>query len=296
MKIGDLEFHFVSDGRVEVDAGGPFGLVPRGLYSRFFKPTEENRIPMVLNCLLVHSRGKTILIDTGLGDKLSDEGAEGWHSTRADGGLVSELKRLGVSPDDVDIVINTHLHADHCGWNTRREGSAVVPTFPKATYFVQRIEWADASHVDARTRGTYHSENFASVMSRGQLQLLHGDFVVTDQVVCVVTPGHTRAHQSVVLRSGSWRGMYVADMASFAAHFLRTAWLTSYDVLPLENVTTKERWQRWALAEDAWLLFEHDPFMMAARLVERGSRRDLEPVELVSGPTFAPPTRQQPAG
>jgi glyoxylase-like metal-dependent hydrolase (beta-lactamase superfamily II) len=280
MKVGDLEFHIVSDGRVEVDAGGPFGLVPRGLYQRYFEPSEENMVPMVLNCMLVRSRGKTILIDTGLGDKLSEEEIGIWHRTRPEGGLIRELEEFGVSPEDVDVVINTHLHADHCGGNTCLEGSVAVPTFPKATYLVQRIEWAEASHADARTRGTYHKQNFDSVMRRGQLQVLHGDHEVTDQVQCIVTPGHTRGHQSVILRSGSWRGLYVADMASYAVHILRTAWLTSYDVLPLENITTKERWQEWAVTEGAWLFFEHDPFMPAARLVQHGSRRELEPMEV----------------
>jgi glyoxylase-like metal-dependent hydrolase (beta-lactamase superfamily II) len=280
MKIGDLEFHLVNDGRVEVDAGGPFGLVPRGLYQRYFDPSEENLVPMVLNCLLVRSRGKTILIDTGLGDKLSEDEVATWRRTRPEGGLIAELSRLGVSPGDVDIVINTHLHADHCGGNTCREDSETKPTFPKATYLVQRIEWAEASHVDARTRGTYHPENFDSVMRQGKMQVLHGDYEVTDEVLCVVTPGHTRGHQSVMLRSGEWRALYVSDMASYAVHFLRTAWLTSYDVLPLENVATKERWQEWALKENAWLFFEHDPFLTSARLVERGGRRELEPLEI----------------
>ena len=280
MKIGDLEFHFVNDGRVEVDAGGPFGLVPRGLYQRFFNPAEGNLVPMVLNCLLVRSRGKLILIDTGLGDKMSDDEIAAWHLTREQGGLIRELGRLGISPDDVDVVINTHLHADHCGGNTRWDDAAAVPTFPKATYLVQRIEWAEASHVDARTRGTYHADNFAPLVRQGRMRVLHGDFEVTDEVSCVVTPGHTRGHQAVLLRSGSWRGLYVADLASYAVHFLRTAWLTAYDVLPLENIATKERWQGWAVAERAWLLFEHDPFMPAARLVEGAAHRELEPVEM----------------
>lgn len=295
MKIGDLEFHFVNDGRVEVDAGGPFGLVPRGLYRKFFDPIDGNLVPMVLNCLLVYSRGKIILIDTGLGDKLSEDETASWHLTRAEGGLINELERHGVSPEDVDIVINTHLHADHCGGNTVRDGTEATATFPKATYLVQRIEWAEASHVDARTRGTYHSDNFAPVMRDGQLQVLHGNFEVTDEVLCVVTPGHTRGHQAVMLRSGSWRGLYVADMASYAVHFLRTAWLTAYDVLPLENVATKERWQKWALAERAWLLFEHDPFMPAARLVQGATRPELEPVALDVGPITGLPTRRPPA-
>jgi glyoxylase-like metal-dependent hydrolase (beta-lactamase superfamily II) len=280
MRIGDLEVHIVSDGRVEVDAGGPFGLVPRALYRRYFDPSVDNLVPMVLNCLLVRSKGKTILIDTGLGDKLSEEEIAGWHHARPEGGLIAGLARLGVSPEDVDIVINTHLHADHCGGNTCWSGEAALPTFPNATYLVQRIEWAEASHVDGRTRGTYHSNNFDPVMRKGRLRLLYGDYQVTDQVLCVVTPGHTRGHQSVMLSSGSWRGLYVADMASYAVHFQRTAWLTAYDVFPLENIATKGRWQQWALQEKAWLFFEHDPYMPVARLVERGSRRELEPLEI----------------
>lgn len=295
MQIGELEFHIVNDGRVEVDAGGPFGLVPRSLYRKYFDPTEGNLVPMVLNCILVRSRGKIILIDTGLGDKLSEDESAGWHLTRAEGGLLRELERYGVAPQDVDVVINTHLHADHCGGNTRRDRAAAAPTFPKATYLVQRIEWAEASHADARTRGTYHAENFTPVMSKGQLQVLHGDFDVTDEVSCVVTPGHTRGHQSVVLRSGSWRGLYVGDMASYAVHFMRTAWLTAYDVLPVENIATKERWQQWALAKGAWLFFEHDPYKPVARLVQRETRRELEPIELSVGATSGLPTRRPPA-
>jgi glyoxylase-like metal-dependent hydrolase (beta-lactamase superfamily II) len=295
MKIGDLEFHFVNDGHVQVDAGGPFGLVPRGMYRRFFDPTEGNLVPMVLNCLLVRSRGKIILIDTGLGDKMSEDEVASWHLTRQTGGLIGELERIGVSPGDVDVVINTHLHADHCGGNTRWDGAAAVPTFPKATYLVQRIEWAEASHVDARTRGTYHSDNFSPIMARGQMQVLHGDFEVTDEVSCVVTPGHTRAHQAVMLRSGAWRGLYVADMATYAVHFLRTAWLTAYDVLPLENVATKEYWQDWAVSERAWLLFEHDPLVRAARLVEGATHRELEQIEIEAGSTSGLPTHQPPA-
>ena len=296
MKIGELEFFLVNDAWVEVDAGGPFGLVPRTLYQRHFTPSLENLVPMVLNCMLVRSQGKTIVIDTGLGEKLSGDRLAGWHLTRAEEGLVSGLGRLGVSPADVDIVINTHLHSDHCGGNTRLEGSEVVPTFPRATYLVQRIEWADASHPDARTRGTYLSENFGPVMRRGQMRLLTGDYAVTDEVSCVVTPGHTRGHQSVMLRAGNWRGLYVADMASFAVHFLRTGWLTAYDVLPLENIATKERWQRWAAMERGWLLFEHDPGMPCGRGGESGSRQVLEPVELADASITGPPIRPQPAG
>ena len=278
MHFGDLEIDLVSDGMIWLDAGGAFGLVPRELFQRYLPLRPDNTVPMVLTCMLVRSRGKTILVDTGLGSKLSPEDKR-WGLERPDGDLLFALVKLGVSPHDIDIVINTHLHYDHCGGNTVREGDAIVATFPRAEYWVQRIEWAEACHPDARTRGTYSPENYETLMEEGRLRLLHGDTEVTDEVHCVVTPGHTRGHQSVRLQAGSWNGLYLGDMASYAVQFARTSWLTAYDVLPLENVVTKERWQLWAMQKRAWLFSEHDPLMPIFQLVERDGRKEVLPIE-----------------
>ncbi|OGO13548.1 MAG: hypothetical protein A2Y93_17330 [Chloroflexi bacterium RBG_13_68_17] len=280
MRVGELELFAVGDGQVRADAGGIFGLVPRALYQRHHVPSEPNDLTMSLRCLLVRSRGLTILIDTGLGPKLGPEEIERWGLARPQGGLVDGLARVGVAPDDVDIVINTHLHWDHCGGNTSLVDGSPAATFPRATYWVQRLEWADAAHPDARTRGTYLADNFAPLVAAGRVRYLHGDTPVTDQVHCVVTRGHTRGHQSVLLRSGEWQAMYVADLATYAVHMTRTAWLTAYDVEPLENIRTKERWQRLAVESGAWLIFEHDPETAAARLVERGGQLELDSVEI----------------
>jgi glyoxylase-like metal-dependent hydrolase (beta-lactamase superfamily II) len=193
--------------------------------------------------------------------------------------LVTELDQLGYSPEDFDIVINTHLHADHCGGNTYRDGEIIRPTFPNARFLVQRMEWADFANPDARTRGTYLQDNFVPLFKTGQVELLHGDTDVTENVRCVVTPGHTRGHQSVLLKAGDWCGLFVGDVASYSILMSRTAWLTSYDIDPLENITTKKYWQDWALASDAWLFFPHDPKVPIARLKREDGRLNLQPVE-----------------
>ena len=279
MRFGDLELHIVSDGQVWSDAGGPFGLVPHGLYEKVIQPNEDNKIPMSLNCMLVRSEGMTILIDTGLGEKLSPEACTLWGLERPNGGLLQSLARQGVAAADVDVVIDTHLHADHCAGNTRMDGEHLVATFPNAEYWVQHMEWAEAIHTDARTRGTYFLENFKPLWESGKLRLLHGDTQVTMHVRCVATPGHTRGHQSIVFESGDWSGMFVADMASYAIHMAKLAWLTSYDVLPLENIRTKETWRQWAIENDAWLFFEHDPQTTIARFVEKNGRYLLDPID-----------------
>jgi glyoxylase-like metal-dependent hydrolase (beta-lactamase superfamily II) len=275
MRLNGLEIEILCDGVVHVDAGGPFGLVPRGLYSGYLEPAPDNTVPMTLNCLLVRSEGKNILIDTGLGDKLSDQARKQWKLERRSGGLLAELQAAGMSAGDIDIVINTHLHADHCGGNTTLVDGSLAATFPNAEYWVQYIEWADASYPDSRTRGTYFGENFTPLQKEGRLRLLYGDTLVTEGVRCCVAPGHTRAIQVVVLQAEAWKGLFVGDLASYGIQMARAAWLTSYDVLPLENIATKRRWQAWAVENDAWLFFQHDPTTTVARLVSGDDRYEL---------------------
>jgi glyoxylase-like metal-dependent hydrolase (beta-lactamase superfamily II) len=255
-----------------------FGLVPRALWSKLIQPDERNRLPMALTCLLLRSAGRTIVVDTGLGEKLTEKEKDTWGLERPQGSLLAGLARLGCAPADVDLVIDTHLHWDHCGGNTLAAGGNLRAAFPRAEYITQRLEFADAERPNERTRATYLSDNFAPLAAAGQMRLLAGDARVTPEVRAVVTRGHTRGHMSVELESQGLHGLYLADMATYAAHFERLGWLTAYDVEPLENIETKRRWQKWALERDALLIFEHDAHVPLGRLKEVGGRMVVEPV------------------
>jgi glyoxylase-like metal-dependent hydrolase (beta-lactamase superfamily II) len=268
LKVGDIQLNLVSDGVTWVDGGGAFGLVPRALWIRVIKSDEHNRVPMILNCLLILAGGRTILVDTGLGDKLTPKDERVWGIERPEGGLVAALQRAGVAREDVDIVVNTHLHSDHCGGNTTLQDGKIVLAFPNAEYWVQRLEYADAAFPNERTRATYLPENFTALYENGQMRLIDGETEVAPGVRCVVTPGHTRAHQSVVIEQDGQAALYTGDMSTYAIHFARLAWLTAYDVEPLINLETKRSWQRWALAHQALILFPHDVGLPVGRLVE----------------------------
>jgi len=262
-----MEWHIIPTGRVWVEPGGAMGLVPRPLWIEHQPVDEQQRTPMDLNSLLVFSAGRTIVIDSGLGHKLSDKVEKNWGLEWPEGTLVENLAKHGVAPEDVDLVIDTHLHSDHCGGNTMIQDGEVVATFPKAEYWVQRMEFADAYYPDARTSGTYLAENFVPLWRSGQLKLLHGDTAASGEVRMVITRGHTRGHQSVILEDGeSPPVMFVSDLASYAIHFARTAWVTAYDVEPLETIRTKARWQQWALENDAILIFQHDAYTRMGKL------------------------------
>ncbi len=278
--LGNIEFHYVSDGVSWVDGGGAFGLVPKIIWEKKLPPDEHNRIPLHLNCLLLKTGGKTILIDTGLGSKFTPKQAAIFGLLPPQGSLVDNLGRLGIASADIDLVINTHLHADHCGGNTRFdvETDRLMPTFPNAEYVVQRLEWADAFLPNERTRATYLPENFEVLQQTGQLTLLNGDAQLAPGVRTVVTRGHTRAHQSVLIESEGQYGLYVGDLASLSYHFERTAWVTAYDVEPLETIETKRCRQHWAVETGAVLMFEHDPHITTATLHQDGRHFKLQPV------------------
>jgi glyoxylase-like metal-dependent hydrolase (beta-lactamase superfamily II) len=279
MKINELEIYLISDGIGWVDAGGAFGLVPRSSYERYLVPDAQNRVPSAFFSLLVKERDLTILVDTGLGNKLSPKEQDYWDIDRSTGGLVQNLASINVSPEDVDIVINTHLHSDHCGGNTYIDDGKAVPTYPNATYVFQRMEWADAVHPNVRTKSTYFLDNFMPLVSMGRVRMLHGDEEITPNIRCLVTPGHTRGHQSVVVTSDGWTGLFLGDLASRSFQLTRTSWVAAYDIDPLKTIETKELWQEWAARTRSWLFFMHDHKMATARLVYEDGRYALQEIE-----------------
>lgn len=263
-----VSWHLIPSGTSWADPGGPFGLVPKTLWSKYQTPNEDNLLPMCMNCLLIISESKVILVDNGLGDKLDDKAIRQWGLHYPDGTLIENLAKHGVKPEDVDIVIDTHLHSDHCSGNTTLKDGELVPAFPNAEYWLQRVEFADAMHPNQRTGATYLPENYVPVWQAGKFRLLHGDAQVTSEVRCVVAPGHTRGTQVVIVETGDRPMLYVNDLASFAVHFERRAWVTAYDVEPLENIRTKGYWQQWALDNRALLIFEHDTAIPVGELVK----------------------------
>ena len=278
MRVGNVEVYIVSDGSFRMDGGAVFGLVPKVLWEKIVTPDELNRVPMSLNCLLIISEGKRILVDTGMGDKLSPKEREIF-ALYGERRLLKSLGELGFSPEDIDIVINTHLHSDHCGGNTIALEGEIVPTFPKAEYWIQRLEWADAAFPNERTRATYLAQNFVPLWERGKVRLLYGDTKVTSEVRCIVTRGHTRAHQSILIESQGEKALFLGDLAPWAINMERLAWIPAFDVEPLETIETRRKVQQWAAEEGAILFFEHDPFFPAGRLIVENGRYVVKPVE-----------------
>jgi glyoxylase-like metal-dependent hydrolase (beta-lactamase superfamily II) len=273
-RLGNLDLHILSDGTFYQDAGAVFGVVPRVMWERIAAPPldDQYRMGIALNCLLVRSHDKLVLIETGVGDK---EGHRRQASPAAEGNLLAALAVVGVQPDEIDVVINTHLHADHCGWNTRQiEDGRVVPTFPRARYLIQRGEWEAAIHPNERTRATYLADNLLPLEEVGVLELIDGERTVTPEITVLPARGHTEDHASVVLSSGGETAIYIGDMVQHQVQLERTAWVSSFDILPLVSMETKKRIIERAIREQAIVISVHCPFPGIGRMTasEDGKR------------------------
>ncbi|MSQ41516.1 MAG: MBL fold metallo-hydrolase [Dehalococcoidia bacterium] len=287
-QVGTVHFTVLNDGVFYSDAGAVFGIIPRVLWERVSGPLDERyRIPLALNCLLLRSEGKTILIETGIGGKPGDRDAA---SPAADGTLMDALAAAGVRPEEVDVVINSHLHSDHCGWNTVVDERApqdaplerrVKLGFPNATYYVGAAEWRDATHPNERTRGTYFERNLTPVADH--LMLVDGELDITGEVKFVPAPGHTEGHGTVLIHSGRESAIYVGDLAQHRVQLERTVWVSSFDLLPLLSMETKKQLVDRAIEQRSLLIMTHSPYPGVLRPTrnERGFREllDVSPLE-----------------
>lgn len=272
LALGNLRLDVVSDGYFLQDAGAVFGLVPRTMWEPLAgTPDERHRIRMALNCLLVRGDGRTVLIDTGVGNKIPAERRQVAYPGDY-GYLLESLAKLDVHPNAVDLVVNTHLHFDHCGWNTAAVHGAAILTFPNARYVVHRAEWEAFARPNERTRATYMAENLFPVEEAGRIELIEGEYDLTPSIRLLTTRGHTEGHVAAVLSSGGETAVYIGDIAQHALQLERTAWVSAFDILPLVSMETKKRLVAEAVAANSLVISPHIPFPGAGRLRDQQGR------------------------
>ena len=273
-QVGNLRLSVISDGFIKLDAGAVFGLVPRIMWEPVIGAESidaDYRVQLALNCVVVRSGNHVVLLDTGIGNKHSPVVARGFPGDY--GHLLKGLDALGLAPGDITAVANTHLHADHCGWNTIRRGDEVTPTFPNARYFVQAGEYETAMHPNERTRGTYFAENFEPLARSGQLELVDGEREIAPGMHFLPTPGHTADHAAIVLASGGETAIFTGDLIHHEVQIERPTWIPAFDVLPLVTLDTKKKLIERAMRENALLVSVHSAFPGVGRLREINGRR-----------------------
>jgi glyoxylase-like metal-dependent hydrolase (beta-lactamase superfamily II) len=275
VKLGDLEFHMISAGHVRLDGGAMFGVIPRPMWEQKMPPDARNRITLSMNSLLIYAGGKRILVETGAGDKMNAKLRDIYG---IDGPFLHlGLRKHDLEPADIDLVVNTHLHFDHSGGNTRIEKDKVIPAFPNARYFVHRGEYEHALSPTERDRASYVPENYLPVHAAGQFSLLENDSEIVPGVKLVRLPGHTANMYGVKLSGGGKSAFLFGDLVPTTAH-LPLPWIMGYDLYPMTTLENKKRWIPEAVREGWLALFAHDDRVPAAYLRERNGQWETEPV------------------
>jgi glyoxylase-like metal-dependent hydrolase (beta-lactamase superfamily II) len=268
MQLGDYAVHVIQDAEFRLDGGAMFGVVPRNLWSQVCPPDDENRVRMNMNCLFIDTGTEKVLLETGIGDKWPAKHATMYGIDRARPLAETLLAQTGVAADEVTIVVNTHLHFDHAGGNTKLAANgAAVPTFPNARYFVSRAELDHAEQPSERDRASYLPDNWRPLVASGQLEAKDENYEVVPGLTMETIAGHNRSMQCWRLQRNGTTMVGFADLVPMRAH-LRLPWIMGYDLYPVETLAAKKRLLPEA-ARNGWLcLFYHDPDEPVCRLKE----------------------------
>ena len=276
--MGNVEVSLHSDGTIRLDGGGLYGVVPKVIWNKLSPSDSRNRVTLGLNCVLIQSAGKNILLDAGAGTKHTRR-QKTMFAMKA-GELVDDLRVSGLGVDDIDVVALTHLHFDHAGGCTRvGYGDRTVPSFPKATYLVQRAAWHEATHTTERTRGAYIADAFLPLEESKQLELLDGDTEIAPNVWLKVTGGHTSGLQMVFVESGDRRVACLGDVLP-THHHLPLPYITGWDVYPHETLSWKRQLLAQAEKEEWLLIFGHGVDLKSGYLTRKNGQLTLEPQDL----------------
>jgi glyoxylase-like metal-dependent hydrolase (beta-lactamase superfamily II) len=255
LTLGDFELRIFSDGTYPLDGGAFFGVVPKIMWSRKAAADEKNYVQAGLNSLLIRTGKQTVLVETGMGNKLSDRMVKFYGQPAQ---LLANLAAGGVAPEDIDIVINTHLHFDHCGWNTLRKDGKIVPTFPRARYYAPEGEWQYARRPSERDAISYIPDNYDPLVQSGQMTLLKGGEEIVPGISVKTFPGHTANMQAVIVASGGRTACYISDLIPTTAHIDLT-WGMGFDLYPLQTIESKKHYYAKAIPEKWVTVFTHDP-------------------------------------
>lgn len=273
--IGACEIHWLKGGDFRLDGGTMFGPVPKALWQKQYPAAADNTIPLGNDPLLIRTSAMNILVDTGLGNKLTPKQQAIFAAT--DWPLLSQLALLGLSRHDIDLVILTHCDFDHAGGVVMvgEEGQEEV-TFPEAIHLIQENEWQDVASPCRRSQESYWPINFNELQRSGRIQLVQGDHQLCSEVRVRHTGGHTRGHQLVEIASQGETAVHLGDLFPTHAH-ANPLWVMAYDNFPLEVIACKQRYFAEYRQRDAWFTFYHDPLVRACRLGEKGMITDWWP-------------------
>ena len=268
--LGDFELIWLNGGRFELDGGAMFGVVPKALWQKKYPATDENTISMCAWPILIKTPNALVLIETGLGNKLTDKQKKIFR-VKEEWSVIQELGQLGIARQDVDFVILTHYDFDHAGGVIMQDETGRLGlTFPMARHILQKKEWEDVLSPNVRSMNTYWPINIELMKGNDNLELVDGETLVVPGISVLHTGGHNSGHQIVQMKSKTETALHLGDLFPTHAH-ANPLWVMAYDNYPMDSIAMKEKWFKIGTENGAWFTFYHDPYQLACKLDEKGN-------------------------
>ena len=261
--IGPYKLSSVETGEFALDGGAMFGIIPKPLWEKRIETDNRNRIDLRLRALLIQDDKRNILVDTGIGDKGDGKFNDIYRVDHTRFNLDKSLSEKKLARTDITDVILTHLHFDHAGGATFIHKGDIAPTFPNATYHIQKQQLETAINPSKRERGSFIRGDFEPLVKNGLTNIIDGERELFPGIVLYTTNGHTAAQQQVFVSDGKKHLFHTADMIPTSVH-IGVHWIMGYDVRPLNTLKEREHFLEKACLEGWILFFGHCPHMPAA--------------------------------
>jgi len=262
LKVGDFQLVWLNGGKIELDGGGMFGVVPKTMWSKRYPCNVFNQIELRTDPILIQANGQNLLIDTGVGSNKFNEKQKMRFGIAEESTLERSLAELGLTPTNIDHVLLTHFHNDHAAGLTRMENDQSIPVFTQAIHHVQAKEWDEVRSPNNRTRNTYLKENWQPV--EPMVRCFEDQIEVTEGIQLIHTGGHSAGHYMVRIQSKGEIAYHFADIMPTHVH-KNPLWVMAYDDYPMDSIFAKEKWVKQAIDENAYFTFYHDYFCRAVK-------------------------------
>ncbi|WP_335871314.1 YtnP family quorum-quenching lactonase [Bacillus sp. 2205SS5-2] len=267
LTLGDITFTWLNGGVTHMDGGAMFGVVPKPLWSKRYDCNEKNQIELRTDPIFFQYMGKNIMIESGIGVNRLTEKQKRNYGVEEESSVEASLAKLEIKPEEIDIILMTHMHFDHASGLSKQENGELFSAFPTAKIYTSETEWTEMQSPNIRSQNTYWKDNWTAIQH--QVSSFQNEIEILPGLKMIETGGHSDGHSIITIEYEEHRLIHMADIMPTHAH-LNPLWVLAYDDYPMKSIQAKEKWISKAKAENYWFLFYHDAQYRALRLNEQG--------------------------